>query len=563
MMLQKRTLAAAVLLCSLLFAAARGLPQGYDRPTHQSRSARSMVIARNGVVAASQPLAAQAGLDVLKRGGNAFDAAVATAAVLNVVEPMSTGCGGDVFALAWSARDRRLVGLNGSGRSSIRATVERYRAKGYERMPLFGPDAVSVPGAVDAWAALLARHGKMSLGEVLRPAILYAEEGFPVSEIIAAGWEGAAGLAGDPDFAAAYLVKDGERFRAPRTGEIFRQPDLARTLRILAAQGRDAFYKGEIARKISDRLQAGGSLIGLDDLEAHTSEWVEPVGTDFRGYRVFEMPPNGQGITALLMLNILDGWDLKALGHNSAPYLHLLLEAKRFAFADRDRWIADPALQKVPVETLVSKEYAAKVRSRIDPDRASKSPESVLAAPSDTVYLCAADQEGNVVSLINSLFHGFGSRVLVPGTGICLQNRGALFSLDPSHPNRIEPRKRPFHTIIPGMVLKDGRPFFAFGVMGGDFQPQGHVQVLLNLLVFGMNPEEAGERARVSEQGGAVYLESGIGPEVRERLRAMGHDVRPGGEGGFGGYQGILVDPETGVYRAGSDCRKDGAAVGY
>ncbi len=548
----------------LLFSIGVGaLAQGFDRPTDLTRSARSMVLARNGMVATSQPLATQAGLDVLRRGGNAFDAAVAAAAVLNVVEPMSTGIGGDAFVLAWSAKEKKLLGLNGSGRSSARATIEHYRAKGYSRFPTFGPDSVTVPGACDAWAALVARCGKLPIAEVLRDAIRYAEEGFPVSEIIASGWSGAESLASIPEFAAAYLVRDGDGRRAPRVGEVFRQPDLAATLKKVASGGRDIFYRGEIAEKIAAYLKEKGSLIGLDDLAAHASEWVEPVGVDFRGHEVFELPPNGQGIVALEMLRILDGYDLKSLGHNSAEYLHLFLEAKKFAFADRDRFIADPVLQKVPVETLLSKEYAARVRAKIEPARASKRPRSVLEGASDTVYLAAADGEGNMVSFINSLFHGFGSRLVVPGTGICLQNRGALFSLDGDHPNRVEPRKRPFHTIIPGMVLKGGRPYLVFGVMGGDFQPQGHVQVLLNHIVFGMNPQEAGERARASEGGGVVHLEAAIGSDVREKLRAMGHDVRPGGAGGFGGYQGILLDPAMGVLMAGSDNRKDGCAAGY
>ncbi len=548
----------------LLFAiGASALAQGFDRPTDITRSTRSMVLARNGVVATSQPLATQAGLDVLRRGGNAFDAAVAAAAVLNVVEPMSTGMGGDAFVLAWSAKEGKLLGLNGSGRSSARATIEHYRAKGYARFPTYGPDSVTVPGACDAWASLIARCGKLPLSEVLRDAIRYADEGFPVSEIIASGWSGAESLASIPEFAAAYLVRDGEGRRAPRVGEVFRQPDLAATLKKLAADGRDVFYRGEIAERIAAYLKEKGSLIGADDLAAHVSEWVEPIGIDFRGYEVFEMPPNGQGMIALEMLRVLDGYDLKSLGHNSAEYLHLFIEAKKFAFADRDRFIADPAHQKVPVETLLSKDYAARVRAKIDRARASEQPRSVLGGASDTVYLAAADHEGNMVSFINSLFHGFGSRLVVPGTGICLQNRGALFSLDPSHPNRVEPRKRPFHTIIPGMVMKGGRPYLAFGVMGGDFQPQGHVQVLLNHIVFGMNPQEAGERARVSESDGVVHIERAVGAEVRDKLRSMGHDVRPGGTGGFGGYQGILLDPATGVLMAGSDNRKDGCAAGY
>ncbi len=546
---------------AVLVTAAAILMQGFDRPTELTRSTRSMVIATQGMVATSQPLAAQAGLAILQRGGNAFDAAVATAAVLNVVEPMSTGIGGDMFAIAWVASARELVGINGSGRSSRRASLEHFRSKGYRVIPIHGADSVTVPGAVDGWFELHSRHGRLPMREVLAPAIEYAERGFPVTEIIASAWRAAESSADDEAFASAYLVEDGDGHRAPRLGEIFRQPGLGRTFRVLAEKGRDAFYRGEIAERIAACLRERGSLIDAADLAAHRSTWVDTVSTTFHGYEVHQLPPNGQGITVLEMLNILEGYDLKRLGHNSAAYLHLIVEAKKFAFADRDRFVADPE-GDLPVETLISKEYAARVRERIDPRRASRQPRSVLAAGSDTIYLTVADREGNLVSFINSIFHGFGSRIVVPGTGIILQNRGALFSLDTEHPNCIGPSKLPFHTIIPGFVLRDGKPYMSFGVMGGNFQPQGQVQVLLNHILFGMNPQEAGERARVAEDDGVVTVESGVPAEVVENLRALGHTVRTSG-GYYGGYQAILVDPVTGAYHGGSDNRKDGAVVGF
>jgi gamma-glutamyltranspeptidase/glutathione hydrolase len=521
-----------------------------------------MVIAQNGMVCASQPLAAQAGLAVLRRGGNAFDAAVATAAVLNVVEPMSTGIGGDMFALAWPAREGRLMGLNGSGRSASTATVERFRAKGYATVPAFGPDSVTVPGAFHGWATLHAKYGKLPLAELLADAIRYAEEGFPVSEVIASDWRSALQHKEIPEFAANYLIREGDSYRTPRLGEIFRQSDLARTLRALAKGGVDEFYRGEIARKIATYLESKGSLIRYEDLAKHESTWVEPLSTTFQGYALHELPPNGQGIAALEMLNILEGYDLKSLGHNSADYLHLIVESKKLAFADRDTYVTDPTFRELPVATLISKEYAKKARGRIDANRAGEFRKSTLDTGSDTVYLCAADREGNVVSFINSLFNGFGSGLVVPGLGICLQDRGALFSLDERHLNRIEPSKRPLHTIIPAMVTRDGKPWLCYGVMGGDMQPQGHVQVFLNMVVFGMNPQEAGEAARVKEGGGAVSVESGISKAAVEGLQAKGHRIVPG-PGGFGGFQGILIDREHGVLYGASENRKDGCAIGY
>ena len=535
--------------------------QPYDRPA-STRSARSMVLAKRGAVCASQPLASAAGLAILRKGGNAFDAAVATAAVLNVVEPMSTGIGGDMFVLAWSAKEKKLVGLNGSGRSAATASVESYRALGLNRIPTFGAHAVTVPGAFHGWCTLLEKYGSLPLEEILADAIRYAEDGFPVSEVIAGNWRSGTRHQGVPEFAKNYLVREGDQWRAPRLGEIFRQPDIGRTFRELAAGGIEHFYRGELARRIAAYLESKGSLIRLGDLQKHSSTWVDPVSTEYKGYKLYELPPNGQGIVALEMLNILEGYDLRSLGHNSAEYIHLVTEAKKLAFADRDTFVTDLDTRKLPVETLISKEYAAKMRARIDPKQARPFPRSTLDIGNDTVYLCTADSHGNMVSFINSIYYGFGSGLVVPGTGVCLQNRGALFRLDEKHLNRIEASKRPLHTIIPAFVTRAGKPWFCYGVMGGDMQPQGHTQVLLNMIEFGMNPQEAGEAARVCESGGRVLVESGVSDKAIEGLRAMGHQVQRT-VGSFGGYQGILVDEESGVYRAASDNRKDGCAAGY
>ena len=535
--------------------------QSYDRPS-STRSARSMVLAKRGAVCASQPLATAAGLAVLRKGGNAFDAAVATAAVLNVVEPMSTGIGGDMFVLAWSAKEKKLVGLNGSGRSAAKASVESYRAMGLNRIPTFGAHAVTVPGAFHGWCTLIDKYGSLPLKDILADAIGYAEDGFPVSEVIAGNWRSGMRHQGVPEFAKNYLVREGDQWRSPRLGEIFRQPDLGRTFRELATGGIEHFYRGDLGRRIASYLESRGSLIRFDDLQKHNSTWVEPVSTEYKGHQLYELPPNGQGIVALEILNILEAYDLRSLGHNSADYIHLFTEAKKLAFADRDTFVTDLDTRKLPVETLISKEYAAKMRARIDPKRAKRFPRSTLDIGNDTVYLCTADSEGNMVSFINSIYYGFGSGLVVPGTGICLQNRGALFRLANDHLNRIEPSKRPLHTIIPAFVMRGGKPWFCYGVMGGDMQPQGHAQVLLNMVEFGMNPQEAGEAARVCEAGGRVLVESGVSDKEIEALRAMGHRVQRA-VGSFGGYQGILLDPKTGVYHAASDNRKDGCAAGY
>ena len=548
-----------VIVVVTLFAAILADASG-DRPTDKSTATRSMVIAANGMVATSQPLAAMAGLRILQQGGNAIDAAVATAAALNVVEPMSTGIGGDMFALVWIAKERKLVGLNGSGRAPSEATLEFFQQKGFQSIPSRGPFPITVPGALDGWCTLLESYGTMSLAQVLSPAIEYAENGFPVSEIIATSWQSAAeSLKEMPGFAENYLIAG----RAPRVGEVFKQKALAESFRQIARQGKQVFYGGEIGKKIVDFVRAQGGLLSLKDLAEHRSTWVAPLSTNYRGYTVYELPPNGQGIAVLEMLNILEGYDLKPLGHNSADYLHLLIETKKLAYADLHRFIADPEFSEIPTETLISKEYAAQLRKLIDLNRAAREVNTPLMQQAgDTIYLTVVDKDRNCVSFINSLYSHFGSGLVVPGTGICLQNRGALFFLDPTHPNRLEPSKRPFHTIIPAMVFRDSKPYFCFGVMGGAMQPQGHVQVLLNLIDFGMNVQEAGEAARFRHFTRGVALESDIDALTRYKLIRKGHRII-WEVGCFGGYQGILIDPNSGVLYGGSDIRKDGCAVGW
>jgi gamma-glutamyltranspeptidase/glutathione hydrolase len=536
-----------------------GIAMAGDRPAGVSNQTRSAVLATQGMVATSQPLAAQAGLQVLQQGGNAIDAAVATAAVLNVVEPMSTGIGGDMFAIVYMAKTRELAGLNGSGRSGYAASIEFFTKQGMNAIPTTGVHSISVPGAVDGWETLLHKYGTMSLAQVLKPAIEHAAKGFPVSEIIAADWEHSlAKLKAHPDTARTYL-KDG---RAPKMGEIFIQPNLAITLQKIAIGGSDAFYRGDLAREIVSSLQKLGGQLTLKDFADHHSTWVKPVSTTYRGVELFELPPNGQGIAALEMLNILEGFDLKSLGHNSAEYLHLLVEAKKLAFADRDAYYADPDKVAVPVDKLTSKEYGELQRKRIDQKRAARSFEQGLTGQGDTIYLTVVDKERNCVSFINSLFHSFGSGIVAGDTGICLQNRGCLFSLDPKHPNRLEPHKRPFHTIIPALAFKKSKPWLVFGVMGGDMQPQGHVQVLLNMVDFGMNVQLAGEASRFRHSYEGLALETEIGAEARRSLIEKGHHIVQA-VGEFGGYQAIMIDPETGVLMGGSDPRKDGCVVGW
>jgi gamma-glutamyltranspeptidase/glutathione hydrolase len=529
----------------------------------QIKPGRSVVRAEHGMVATSQPLASQTGLEVLKRGGNAVDAAIAMAAVLNVTEPMMTGLGGDAFALVYWAKTKELKGLNASGRAPRALSLEYFQKKKRTQMPQFGMESITVPGAFDGWVTLLDKYGTMKLADLLAPAIEYAEQGFPVMEKAAEDWEAEVNKLKQNQAAADnYLVAG----RAPRPGEIFRQRNLARTFRTLAHGGRDAFYKGEIAQQIADYCQKNGGFISLADLAAQKSEWVDPISTNYRGYTVYELPPNGQGLTALLALNILEGFDLKAMSAERDRYYHTLIEAMKLAFADRNRYIADPAFAKVPVTQLLSKEYAAGRRALIDPNKALDSP-----APgnigSDTTYFSVIDKDGNAVSFINSLFDSFGSGVVAGDTGIVLQNRGSGFSLDPNHPNRIEPGKRPFHTLIPAMVFKDDRLFLSLGVMGGAIQAQGHVQVLVNLIDLGMGLQQAIDAPRFRYTSGrSVLLEDEIPANIIDRLIERGH-LRGSPPGvlrsSMGGGQAIMIDPLSGTLLGASDPRKDGCALGY
>lgn len=527
-------------------------------------SRRSVVMANRGMVATSQPLAAQAGLRILQEGGNAVDAAVATAAVLNVVEPMSTGVGGDAFALVYLAKERRVRALNASGRAPAAATPERMAAlcRG-GRIPSTGPLPVTVPGTVHGWETLLREHGTMSLAEVLAPAIHYAREGFPVSEVIGRGWAQASSkLRQDEGAASTYLI-DG---KAPRIGQLFRQPDLARTLETIAEGGSEAFYRGELARRIAAYVQAKGGLLTAEDLAAHTSTWDTPIEITYRGHRLLECPPNGQGIIALQALGILDGFDLGAMKWGFADTLHLQIEAIKLAFADAQRYVADPRHAPVPADGLLDPAYLARRRSLIDPQQAAPGYEPGLpGAHADTVYLTVVDEQRNAVSFINSLYEGFGSGLVVPGTGIALQNRGALFCLDPAHPNCIAPGKRPYHTIIPALLFRGNQLLLSFGVMGGFMQPQGHVQVLCNLLDWGMDVQQALDAPRFRWlEGNRVAFETGLSHMARLGLEKRGHAITTNAAPTtMGGGQIIRIDPETGVLQGGSDPRKDGCAVGY
>lgn len=572
-----------LLILSLLTVATSSLPGQVDRITGKSFATRSEVLARHGMVCTSVPLATQVGLDILKRGGNAIDAAIAANATLGLMEPVSNGVGGDLFAIVYSAKENKLYGLNGSGRSPLGLTYEQMKAEldklNRKTIPPRGMLPISVPGAVDAWAELHKKFGKLKLSDDLAPAAKYAEEGFPVTELIAFYWHFGPELYKDlPGAFFETYTLDGKG-RTPAKGDIFKNPALAKTLRLIGEKGRDAFYKGEIADKIDAFMQANGGSLRKVDFEKHTSTWVDPVSVNYRGYDVYELPPNGQGIATLQILNILEGFDLKAMGYNSPAALHAMIEAKKLAWADRAKFYADPAFAKIPLAGLLSKEYATERRKLIDPTRAARkiAPGSPALKDGDTIYMCTADDEGNMVSLIQSNYRGMGSGIVVPGLGFMFQDRGELFSMEPGHANVYAPGKRPFHTIIPGFVMKDGKPWEAFGVMGGGMQPQGHVQVLTNQIDFGMGVQEAGDAARwqhegdseptgekLSEAGGYVNVESGVPWETVRELKLKGHDVRSD-VGGYGGYQAIKVEMHDGqrVYVGASEGRKDGQAAGY
>lgn len=527
---------------------------------------RSAVMSTQGMVATSQPLATLAGLDILRQGGNAVDAAVAAAAMLNVIEPMSTGVGGDVFALIYQASSGRFFGLNGSGRSPYAATLEEYQrrlgADPLGQIPLDHILAVTVPGTVDGWASALERFGRMTLADVLKPAIQAAEEGFAVAPQTAQTWALMQELlARHPDSASTWLLADG---RAPRVGERFRNPRLARTLRMIAEGGRDLFYRGELADAIVQFSGAHGGLLTLADLMDHRSVWVEPLAITYRGYEILQLPPNTQGLVVLETLRTLEEDDLAAMGHNTPDTVHLQLEALKLAFVDRNRYITDPEFYRAPLDQLLSHTYAKQQRARISMRQAIHHPPPGVPSGGDTVYLCVVDAEGNVVSFINSIFHPFGSGLTVGETGIVLQNRGASFSLDPAHVNVIAPHKRTRHTIIPAMIADQGRPLVAFGVMGADMQAQGQVQFVCNIIDFGMNVQDALDAPRWQYLGAGadIALEAGMPAAVWHELARRGHQIK-GSDAFFGGGQAILIHPEYGTCQGGSDPRRDGCAMGY
>lgn len=559
-------------LLAVLFAATPAAAA--DRITGKAFATRSEVIATHGMVATSHPLATQVGLDILKRGGSAVDAAIAANAALGLMEPVSNGVGGDLFAIVWDAKTKKLYGYNGSGRSPKSLTLAWFREHGYDAIPPLGPLPVSVPGAVDGWFALHDRFGKLPMTDVLAPTIGYAREGFPVTELIAYYWNlSVPRLAKFPGFTEQFTL-DGH---APAKGEIWKNPNLANTLETIANGGRDAFYKGRIAHTIADYMKAQGGFLSYEDLATHKGEWVEPVSTNYRGYDVWELPPNGQGIAALQMLNLLEGYDFSKIPFGSTEHVHLFVEAKKLAFEDRAKFYADPDFSDIPLDGLVSKEYAAERRKRISPDHAAREvPAGDPKLHGDTIYLTTADRWGNMVSLIQSNYRGMGSGMSPPGLGFILQDRGELFVLKEGHANSYAPGKRPFHTIIPAFITKDGEPWMSFGLMGGDMQPQGHVQIVMNLIDFGMNVQEAGDAPRIQHEGstspegqaepmtdgGVVDLETGFPYETVRGLMQMGHRVRFA-NGPYGGYQAIARDAKNGTYIGASESRKDGQAAGY
>jgi len=547
-----------------------------DQTTFAARgtATRSVVRAPHGMVCAAQPLAVQVGVDVLKQGGSAVDAAIAVNACLGLMEPTANGLGGDLFAIVWDPKTRKLAGLNASGRAPLALTPDKIPV-GSDTIPLHSPYAWSVPGCADGWFELHERYGKLPMKTLLAPAIRYAEEGFPVSPVIAENWAASVKRFGDkPGFRQVFMPGG----RTPAEGEMFRNPALAKTLKLLALQGRDAYYQGAIAQELVKFSRTHGGFFALEDFAQHRSTWDDPISTTYRGHTIWELPPNGQGLAALQMLNLLENYDLKSMGRGSADFWHVQVEAKKVAFADRARYYADPAFATIPVAQLLSKDYAKQRASLIDLQRAAQTDVAGDVAAINrggTTYLCTADANGMMVSLIQSNYTGFGSGYVVPELGFGLQNRGAQFALAAGHPNVLAPGKRPFHTIIPAFVTRDGEPLMAFGLMGGDMQPQGHVQVLVNLLDLGMNLQEAGDAIRfhhsdsseptgtVMTDGGILHIEDGLDPAVLEELKRRGHRLEPESVGAYGGYQAIWRDPRTKGYVGATERRKDGCAQGY
>lgn len=568
------TAAAAALLASFgLLVGSQAA--GFDRITGSTMKSRSEVIAQHGMAATSHPLATQIALDVLKQGGNAIDAAIAANAALTLMEPTGNGLGGDFFAIIWHAESGRLYGYNGSGRSPQSLTLEWFLENGYEDIPQRGPLPVSVPGVVDGWFAIHERFGELPMADILQPSIDYARDGHPVPELIAWYWERSVPILEEwPGFLEQFTI-DG---RAPRAGEIWKNPGFANTLQQLADEGRDAFYRGDIARTIADYMAEHGGFLSYEDLASHTGDWIEPVSTNYRGVDVWQLPPNGQGIAALQILNILEGFDLAAHGFGSPEHVHLFTEAKKLAFEDRARHYADLDFMEVDVDWLISKEYAEERRALIDLDRAADAVDAGRPQlnEGDTINLAVADRHGNMVSLIQSNYRGMGSGMTPPGLGFILQNRGEMFVLKEGHPNTYAPGKRPFHTIIPAFLTRDGEPWVSFGLMGGGMQPQGHAQIVINLVDFGMSLQEAGDAPRIHHSGsteptgqalamtdgGRLQLESGFAYETVRRLLEMGHRVT-WAQGPYGGYQAVERDARHGVWIGASESRKDGQAAGY
>jgi gamma-glutamyltranspeptidase/glutathione hydrolase len=610
-----------ILLCFLLTLG--DFTMAADRLTGEMFATRSEVIAKNAMVATSQPLAVQVGIDILKKGGNAIDAAIAVDAALGLMEPVSSGIGGDLFAIVWVNKEKKLYGLNASGTAPKAISIDYFKSKGIKQIPYYGPLSWTVPGCVDGWFQLNKHFGKLPMKELLAPAIKYAREGFPISEVIAYQWKDGLELFHDyENFQKLYSING----RAPSKGDIFINKELADTYELIANKGRDAYYKGDIAKTIVNYSKRVGGFFELDDFSNYHSEWVTPLSTDYKGFRVWELPPNTQGLAVLQMLNMLKYFDLKSMGHNSADYLHTLIEIKKIVYEDRAKYYADPKFAQIPIDKLLSDDYAKEQLKKFNKEKAIKqiidegnNEKTVylndrninnlmnkdifgvgvnnfeknsfkneininqdtnveynnnLYTLGDTAYMTVADEEGNMISFIQSNFSGFGSGMVPDGLGFCIQDRGALFNLDPNHLNSLQPGKRPFHTIIPGFMTKNNKPVFSFGVMGGDMQPQGHIQILMNILEFGMNVQEAGDAARfyhegssgpnggIMTDGGTVYLESGISPQVIRELLERGHKI---GKtiGVYGGYQGIWKDNDRNIYIGGSESRKDGEAIGY
>ena len=542
-----------------------------DRITGEMFSTRSEVISQNGMVATSHPLASQIGVDILQNGGNAIDAAIAANAALGLMEPTGNGIGGDLFAIVWIENEKKLYGLNASGRSPEGLSLEYFKENDFKSIPAYGPLPVSVPGCVDGWFELHEKFGKIKMRDILSPTIKYAEDGFPVSELVSYYMKSASNNFKEyPNFKETYYINDS----TPKKGQIFKNPDLAKTLRVIAKKGKKGFYEGEVANSIANFIQDQGGFLSYDDLKNHKSEWIDPVSTNYRGYDVWELPPNGQGIAALQILNLLEAYDIKSMGFGSAEYIHHFVEAKKIAFADRAKYYADMDFNKIPVEYLISKEYADIRRKEISSENAAKMVLPGNIENGDTIYLTTADSDGNMVSLIQSNYRGMGSGMIPTGLGFMLQDRGELFSLDQNHFNVYAPKKRPFHTIIPAFITKDGKPFVSFGLMGGAMQPQGHAQIVINIVDFDMNLQEAGDAPRIRHQsdqqptggnmtnGGELALESGFDYKQVRELMKKGHKIIYD-LGSFGGYQAIMIDYINKVYYGASESRKDGNAIGY